>query len=258
MIEKPMSENSITFNCYFMPLGMESDRNPLFASFKNEPHPEELILFMDNKEIGNYSDIDFKRYSLRPVVGYIKNGEKIYKNAKVNFVKKGEKHFSRVYADTCYTNSAGMYKAYITPGIYDIEVIFNNNKYVNKDQEIKNGLAYPFYIFTKAAIKNHVKDTVTFTNSDYIYISNYLKDEADRPLPNAEIVVYDESYIYAYVLTNKDGRYTFSLKPGKYNVLIREENRNVKHSNVEINEILGFDEQLKRSNLFSKEAMILL
>jgi protocatechuate 3,4-dioxygenase beta subunit len=202
----------------------------------------------------NVSDLDLKRYALRPVVGFIRNGNKIYKNAKVTFVSKFEGVSS--VADTCYTDSAGMYKAYIKPGTYDIEVTVNNQKFVNRNQIINDGLKYNFYVTTKAAIREHVEDTVTFNNSENIYIRNSLVDNAGYPVKNAEIVVFDSTYVYAYAITNSDGVYKFSLKPGKYTVLIRSGSNHAKRTDITLTKQSGFASQLKNSNLFSKEAMI--
>lgn len=250
LLEPNMYEVSLTFNCFFEPLGFKSDRNPVYGMFNIQKTPENNTLHLGNQLFENVTDLDLKRYALRPVIGYIKNGNQIYKNAKVSFFS------NNILVDTCYTDSAGMYKMYVQPGIYDIEVLINNQKFTNRSQTIKDGLKYNFYISTKAAIREHVKDTVTFTNSEYIFIQNTLVDNASRPIPDAEIVVFDNTFIYAFAKTDQQGRYKFSLKPKTYQVLIRANNKHAKRTTINLTYSSGFNDLLKNSNLFSKEAMI--
>ncbi len=251
-----IEKRSITFNCFFEPLGFKSDRNTIYGMFKIQATPEVNTLHLGNQLFENVSYIDLKRYALRPVVGYIKNGNQIYKNAKVTFIKKFQGISSKIISDVCYTDSAGMYKMYVQPGVYDIEINVNNQLFVNKDQVVKDGLKYNFYLTTKAAIKEHVDDTITFTNSDYIYVQNNLVDNSKRPVNNAEIIVFDNTYIYAFEKTDENGRYRFSLKPGKYCVLIRSDSTHAKRTVINLTKSSGFAKQLMNSNLFSKDSMI--
>ena len=251
----PTEERAITFTCFFEPYGRTSDRNPIYGIFKPTARAASLDLYLGDRILSNVNELDLKRYALRPVTGYIKNNDKVIKKAKVSFIRISDNF--KAIADTCYTDSSGMYNMYVTPGIYDITVTINNSSYTQK-QEVGDGLTSTFMLFAKGAIKQHFEDTTSFTNSDFLYVSNYLFDNAKRPIANAEVIVHDSSYIHAYVRTNKYGKYAFSLLPGKYQVVVRSEKSNVKRTEIVLTPTSGFASQLMQSNLFSKSAMLYL
>ena len=232
-------QNSITFTCMFEAYGMTSDRNPLYGIFKVGEVPENNILYIDDKYFPNVSDLDLKRYALRPIIGFLKNGDHVFKNAKMTIYDK-----NHIIKQECYTDSAGMYKLYLVPGIYDIEILYNNKITYLKDQKIKDGLTHTFYLKTKATIKKHYKDISIFTNSNYLYIRGQIVDENSRPY-QADIIIYDNTYIYTYYKTDKEGHYQFSLKPGNYTVMICSEKTNTKTFDITFNADFGFSEQLK-------------
>ena len=255
--DEGLRTKSITFNCFFEAMGFKSDRNPLYASFNFGQTPENTTLYLGDKVFENVSDLDLKRYALRPVTGKIANDSQVFKSAKITFYRQFNGISSKIIADSCVTDSSGLYKAYLTPGTYDVEISYNNQKY-STSKTITAGLTSTFYTITKASVKKHEKDTVCFNNSAYIYICSSLKDNAGRPIPNAEIIIFDKTQIYIYAKTSQLGRYAFSLKPGAYTALIRSEKHHAKRIDFSFSRDSGFSDQLLSTNLFSKSNMICL
>jgi hypothetical protein len=239
-----METKSITFNCAFDASGMKSDRNPVYGMFNITEVPVVNTLFIDNKYFPNVDELDLKRYALKPVTGFLKNGDQVFRNAKVTFYSSTSFYYDKIIKEECYTDSAGMYKAYLSPGIYDIEISYNSKVILLRNQKIQNGLTHTFYQKIKASIKKHINDIITFTNSDYLFIKGNLLDENNKPY-QGEIVIYDNTYIYVFYRTNEQGKYQFSIKPGTYNILIRSDKTNVQHYVITIDSSRGFSEQLK-------------
>lgn len=231
-----MKQKSITFKCMFEASGMVSDRNPVYGFFKVESVPENTTLYIDDKYFPNVDALDIKRYALRPVTGFLKNGNQVFKNAYLIIYQ------NNVIKQECYTDNAGMYKLYVPPGIYDISVLYNNKTMYLRDYQIKDGLTHTFYTKTKAAIKKHDKDITTFSNSDYLFIRGTMLDENSKPY-SCEIIIYDDTYIYTYY-KSKTGHYQFSLKPGHYHVLITSNKSNAKHFEIDFNAQTGLSQLL--------------
>lgn len=255
-----MDENELKLSCYFDVIGRESSHSfhCFFDVINNEKYT--LHLHSNNLDIINPTTYDIARNSLRPVSGFIRNGNQVYINKKISFIKTNEINstFGNIIADICYTDKGGRYYAYITPGVYDIEVMIDGKKILNKNQKINDGLKYEYYLLVDGLILRKNKDYIEFCDCEYKNFYGQLIDAKGTPISNSEIIINNGNMICAYVKTDNDGKYKFALKNGKYNVKIRSEYSPVKQQEIIISNNSGFYEQLSNSILFNKKAMLVM
>lgn len=251
--------NSLTLDCYFDVIGRQSvHTNKCFFDVVTE-NDYTLSLYTNNKCFKNASELDIKRYKVKPVCGFLKHKDKTYVNAKIVFVKLNENtsSFGDVVTEVCYTDKGGKYTAYIEPGLYNIEIYINNNKIIKRNQKIQDGMKFQYFQKVNGLIHKKYKDTVSFCGTEYKNIYGQLIDNKKTPIANAEIIVLQDDVICAYVKTDDDGRYSFALKNGKYTVKIRSEKSPIKSTEVLLDDIHGFNEQLGADSiLFNKQQMI--
>lgn len=254
-----MYERSITLEGVFDVIGRLSEhKNRCFFDVTSDCDYD-LMLFTNNTCIHNASDIDKIRYGVKPAIGFLRDGEKTYTNTKLVFIKRNEptSSFGDVISETCYTDKGGMYKAYIQPGIYDIEIYINNKKIVKRHQNILEGLKYPYYQMVSGMIYSKYKDTVSFCGTDYKNIYGILVDNKGTHLAQAEMIVLQNGEIKAYVHTDDDGKYSFALTNGVYDVKIRANKSPLKTTTVTLDDTHGFTEQLLANNImWNKEDVI--
>lgn len=250
------NENSITLVGYFDVVGRESLHS--FSCFTNVDNSDWTVvnLHVGEKIIKNPTIYDIKRNKIIPVIGFLENDCERFKNTKLSFIKSNilTSSFGNVTKEICKTDSSGMYKAYIQPGIYNINIFINNELTELKNQVIQDGLKHEYYMLIQGPIKNKFKDTVSFVYSNYKNVYGKIVDNKFTPIENAEIIILNENGIYVYVKTDKDGNYRFAIENGIYDVKFRSDDCPMKTvNNVEINDNFGFIEQLNNvSKIFGK------
>lgn len=254
-------DKSLTFECYFDAIGRQASHNN--ECYFDVVTKEDFVMHLhtNNRIISNPSDLDFKRYSAKPITGSLQDENRTYINTKIVFVKNNEitSTFGDVVSEICYTDNGGRYVAYIEPGIYNIEIYINNQKVVKRNQNISNGLKFQYYLLIEGLIYKKYKDTVSFCGTDYKNVYGQLVDNKHTPIQNAEMIVLKDGCLCAYVKTDDDGKYKFALKNGEYEVKIRSKQSPIKSTKIILDDLHGFSEQLNSNSiLFNKEVMIRL
>lgn len=256
-----MAERSITFDCYFDVIGrLSTHSNQCFFDVVSESDYD-LILHTNNTEIKNPKQIDFSRYSAHSLQGVLNNGDKTFVNAKIEFVKQNEisSTFGNVVSEVCYTDNGGKYNAFIEPGIYNIDIFINNQKITKRNIEIQQGLKFQYYKTVKGLIHHKYADVVCFCGCDYKMVYGQLIDNKKTPINNAEIIILKDNKLDTYVKTDDDGNYSFAIKNGAYTVKIRSKYSPMKSTEITIDDVNGFSEQLtSNSILFNKKQTIRL
>ena len=255
-------ERSITLDCYFNVIGRLSHHEHKCFFRVTDSKYYDLFLHTNNTVFKNPQEIDFRRYTVKPLVGYIANGEKTYTNTKIEFVKMNEKRstLGNVVSEVCYSDNGSKYYAFIEPGLYDINIFVNNQRTTKRNIDIKNALNFQYYKTVNGLIRKKYKDTVMFCGTDYKMVFGELVDNKNTPIVNAEIIVINkDNSVNTYIKTDEDGKYSFAIKNGKYKVKIRSQFSTVKTTDIEIDDRNGFYEQLTSDSiLFSKKSMLRL
>ena len=254
-------ERSITFDCYFDVIGrLSTHSNKCFFDVV-EDTAYDLILHTNNTEIKNPKQIDFSRYITNPLYGVLSNGDKTFVNAKVEFIKQNEVRsmFGDIVSEICYTDKGGKYTAFIEPGLYNIDIFVNNQKITKRNITIQQGLKFQYYKTVKGLIHHKYADVVSFCGCDYKMVYGQLIDNKKTPIHNAEMIILQDGKLDTYIKTDDDGNYAFAIKNGVYTVKIRSPYSPMKSTEVVIDDVNGFSEQLTSSSiLFNKKQMIRL
>lgn len=255
-------QKSITFTCFFDVIGRQNNHSWKCAFDVVSDDNVKYTLHTNNQIIQNPTDIDMLRYCPRPLTGVLQNKEKTYVNTKIEFLSMNQinSSFGNVVSEVCYTDKGGRYTSYITPGLYNIDIFVNNQKITKRNITIKNGLKFEYFLEVKGLIYKKYKDTVSFCGSDYKMIYGQLIDNKKTPVDKSEMIILDKNKkLVTYVKTDDDGRYKFALKNGEYIVKIRAKDSPIKSTNVILDDLHGFQEQLGMSSiLFGKQSMIYL
>lgn len=252
----------LVFDCYFDVIGRVSTHtHKCFFSVTDE-EDFTLTLHTNGREYKNATELDMKRYGIKPVTGILQNQDKTYKNVKVEFIHTNEISSTTgdVVTEICYTDNGGRYKAYIESGVYDIDIFINNKKISKKNVNVARGLKYQYYKTVDGLIYKKFKDWVSYCGTEYKMVFGQLIDNKKTPIHNAEIIIIDEQgNIDTYVKTDEDGNYSFAIKNGTYTVKIRSASSPVKTAKITVDDYHGFSEALSgNSNLFNKKNMIKL
>lgn len=182
--------------------------------------------------------------SIRPVSisGFInENVSGIVKpvtNVKVSFIKdytvndKSNKEYNgeKIVVDYCMTDSNGEYTVFVEPGIYAIRI--DGGKYANKvftGQKIDGGLINEYYLSTDALISKRYDDVIELAGeTEYRLVQGFLYNEQNKPLENAELIISQGKNIEVYLKTKENGKYSFLLKNGEYDLRLRGPGQSVK------------------------------
>ena len=251
----------VTFQASFYVIGRQSSHewNCFFDIVSDEKFL--LDLHTNNTVIHNPTNLDLVRYKIKPVSGILQNKDKSYINTKLEFIKMNEinSSFGNVISDICYTDKGGRYNAYITSGIYNIDIFINNQKITKRNVNVQSRLKYEYYFTVSGMIYKKYKDVVQFHGTDYKMIYGKLVDNKNTPIEKAEIIIINDDGLCVYRKTDNDGNYNFALKNGRYKVKIRSKNSPIKSTDIELDDMHGFGEQIgSNSILFNKKQMIYL
>lgn len=246
---------------YFNVIG-RSNSKPMECFFRIDNSEDfNLILEYNNTVIKNPTEIDLRRYKPKPLIGYIKDKDKTFPNAKVTFIQKdiNTSLYSEIIRETCYTDKGGKYIAFITPGVYDIEIEYANQIIRKHNIQIKDGLKFQYNIKVKGLIQNKNKDIITYCGCEYKRVLGKLVDNKNTPIDKGEIIVTQNNQLVIYTLTDEDGNYSFSLKNGEYIIKIRNNNSPMKTQKLIINDTNTFHEQITANNvMFNKEQLLVM
>lgn len=203
-----------------------------------------------------------KSYGEEGIVQIERNGRIInVPNARINVYRNG------ILYDKTKTDNDGKYSLYLQDGVYDIKLFSETEKrtiknyVVSENNSIKN---YRQYV-EKGQIKEKNKDVVKFfkyennilVEDELIYqIEGKMIDEHLEPIVEANIVIalFDSREIIVNITTDDNGRFSFVLEEGKYDIIFRAKDCPAKRiSGFLFNGDYGFIDSIKETGLQYRE-----
>lgn len=229
-----MNSSSLSFNGGFTITGGQIDRKMLGAftvtwvvkeltveKFGYDPNEEDPNDISITGVFGNTGKIEEKQgYFVQPVP-----------NAIITVWKDG------CIVDRVKTDLNGEYTIFVPSGIYDIEIDGHGTKRMVRNYEIKNGITEVYCKPVMGDIFEKYHDVVSFLKEDEFgtigyendwFVHGEILDKEDNPIQNCEIIVSVEDEAVVYLKTNEEGKYSFMLPLGKYDVRIKAPKQHVK------------------------------
>lgn len=159
----------------------------------------------------------------------------IVPNAKVVAYKNG------VVYDFDTTNENGEYTLFLEDGFYDISINAQSYQKMIKNYKHENGILPYREVIIEGQIKRQLFDVIEFaefnptTGEELIehgarLVSGIILGEHGQPIEGAEIIVaeVDTHKVHAFVKTDCEGKYCFTIKRENYDVIVRSPKHNAK------------------------------
>ncbi len=214
-----MHGKMMTLKAYFDVSGQER-RKRHSCSFSVDmscPAPV-LTLHAGEQVLVNPTAAQLKRGRPRAVTGTVsgRNGP----GATVQFIRAGlgtGLTTAAVQAEV-KAGAGGGYAVFVPPGKYDLRVFTGSAVSTQRDVSITGGLRQSWWITVDGLPQTHVADQVTFADSEYVQVSGAVIAGDGHLVDGAQVLVTAGKEVFAYVTTDKAGRYMFALPRGVYDV----------------------------------------
>lgn len=158
-------------------------------------------------------------FLLTPVTGVIDDNGIPVADIKVSFIDK-----NNIVKDYCITNKSGEYYIYIEPGTYTVRI--GENSFPN--QIFKDGLKFQYFYTVDGLIKKRYNNIVEFYDTEKKLVEGKIINHDNEPLLDGEIIITQNNEIKTYIKTDDDGKYSFAIENGIYDVRVRSKRMTVK------------------------------
>lgn len=169
--------------------------------------------------------------STLPMMGKItkQRGSAGLKNAKVTAYK------DNIVYDFIYTNSEGDYYLCLEDGTYDIRIESETYNRVIKNFVVNDGIKLYTHSYLTGQIKQkhpiieEFKNVIEFEDSNFLTIGTML-DQHGVATKDGELIIVDSETkeIKTFIKTKEDGKYSFLLNRGIYDIIVRSPKHSAK------------------------------
>lgn len=137
----------------------------------------------------------------------------------------------------------GTYYLALEPGVYDVKIESDAIKRNIKNYIVTDGISEYRKVFKEGQIKakypvnNPIKNVVEFESFEdnnsqnrYVMVVGTILDQHRKPANNAELIIINTSTkeVDVFIKTKEDGKYSFILDIGEYDIILRSPNHNAK------------------------------
>lgn len=161
--------------------------------------------------------------------------QEVVPNAKVVAYKNG------IVYDFDTTDENGEYTLFLEDGVYDISINAQSYQKTIKNYKHENGIQPYREVIVEGQIKRQLFDVIEFvefnptSGKELIdqgarLVSGVISGEHGQPIEGAEIVVAeaDTHKVHAFVKTDKEGKYCFTIERENYDIILRSPRHNAK------------------------------
>lgn len=258
--------NSFIIHGFFDVIG-SSKKQVIKAAF-DVVSTSDIIMQLHQKDYNNNEVPVEKIIMPESVVGIIKDeNDNPLGGVKVSFIKDyivsdtniRQRNGFQTVVDYSITDGNGQYNVFVEPGIYTIRIDGGQAPQIFVNQEIVSNFNQYYYHIKKGGIKKKYNDVIEFYGTDKRQISGQMLDQNKRPIKNAEIIITEGPIVKTYIKTDSNGKYSFAIENGTYDIRIRAANKPVKYiPNFNFEDGKGFMTILKeeKSILFGRDKQL--
>lgn len=258
--------NYFTINGFFDVIG--SSKKQIINAAVDVVSTSDIDMKLHQKDYNN-NDVPVEKIIVpESVIGIIKDeNDNPLGGVKVSFIKDyvvsdaniKQRNGVQTVIDYSITDGNGQYYVFVEPGIYTIRIDGGQAPQIFANQEITSNFYQYYYHIKKGGIKKKYNDVIEFYGTDKRQISGQMLDQNKRPIKNAEIIITEGPIVKTYIKTDINGKYSFAIENGTYDIRIRASNKPVKYiQNFNFEDGKGFMTTLKeeKSILFGRDKQL--